>query len=191
MQTRRFAMALVSILLAGCLQSATIKPLDVPEFQGVDPIPATVGVYYSPEFVAQEATYGSHDLQYRSDLGPASRSVLDPLIRSAFAETVLVDSANPPELVSGELEAVLIPGIVRIRAKTHPGDWRKHTISISYRLRVNHADGSSLTLHAKGQTEHSSLYLYKGIPDALRSAAADLWVTLQAAPRNTEWFTGL
>ena len=190
MQTCRFAIAFLSTLLAGC-SDANIKPLDLPEFQGIEPIPAAIGVYYSPEFLNYEATY--YDGIATVHLGPASRSVFAPLIRSAFADTVLVDSANPPELVAGEIEAVLIPRIVKFSGDVtgRQAGLPMFTISVRYKLDVEHANGSSLTLSAQGDAKRSGLTGNKAIPDAMRSAAAELWVTLQAAPRNTEWFTGL
>ena len=190
----RFAALVAHVLLAGCSLDHHVdtEGLEVPEFQGGERIPAAVGVYYSPGFMSYTAKGKFGDSTITADLGPASHSLFDPLFRSAFAETLAVQSAEPPELTAGEIEAVLIPSIVSFSG--YASSYELVGAVIRYELEIRHTSGSIVSLSAEGVSSSKvglSWATDEIITDAMRAAVAELWFTLQAAPRDKNWFESL
>jgi hypothetical protein len=106
----------ILFLLTACTPSinrqlATGVPLSVKESR--KEIPATVGVYYSPEFLSRQETVFGTDLL----LGSASSNLFDQAVRLVFAKAISV-KGRPPLADSAGVDAVIEPRIEAFDVRT-------------------------------------------------------------------------
>ena len=198
---RVVAVVAISALVASCTAHVTVKPIEMPEAHGAQ-IPATLGVYYPAGFsdhpVREQLSPEFESLALEADIGPASRSVLDAILRSAFAEVIEVDSANPAELAEGRVDAITVPKIVRFNYELHSGNT---IVDVAWELELVHRDGRSQTLAIDGRDDYDPgnplgiEFLYTAAPrkiaSAIRDAGTALWFRFNAVAGEDDWFGAL
>ncbi|HZF24911.1 MAG TPA: hypothetical protein VEZ88_01525 [Steroidobacteraceae bacterium] len=188
MQNRKFLLGRVPLLLiatgfAGCggVNIATESSVPVPL---VDPMPVTVGVYYSEDF--SKATHAEErwGTDWKVDLGPYHVHMADKLFAAEFRETVPVTDlkalpANPP------FKAIIEPRIEQFSFITPRDTGAKYfAVTIRYRLNVYAPDGTladSLTFtgygsNGSGSGMSSTRPMIAATRAAMRDAAAKFLV---------------
>ena len=115
----------------------------------VDPMPITVGIYYSEDFSKASHNEERWGTDWKVDLGPYHVRMAEKLFASEFRETVRVEDlkslpANPP------YRAIIEPRIEQYSFITPRDTGAKYfAVTIRYRLNVYAANGvlaDSLTL---------------------------------------------
>jgi hypothetical protein len=108
---------IVMALLGGCQSVPIDATLDQPPL--VEPIPARVGIYYSPEFVNHEYCFDASFTQKGEEgdcfisLGPPSIALFDQLFEAIFENTVHVQNKLFPT-DDPDLDAVIEPSITLV-----------------------------------------------------------------------------
>jgi hypothetical protein len=179
----RGALLLLAAGFAGCggVNVATESSVPVPL---VDPMPVTVGVYYSPEFAQAKHDEERWGTDWKVDLGPYHVHMADKLFAAEFRETVPVADikslpANPP------YKAIIEPRIEQFSFITPRDTGAKYfAVTIRYRLNVYTPDGAladSLTFtgygsNGAGSGMTSTKPMVAATKAAMRDAAAKFLV---------------
>ncbi len=108
---RNAAAALFWLGLAGCTFQVPVEPLDsVDRPAEIAEIPATIGVYYSPEFLSHEHKQiigGGHKLRF--EIGQASADHFDQIFLALFEDVKIADQRPPLPTASPSVDAVIEP----------------------------------------------------------------------------------
>lgn len=185
-------LAAAVVVLAGCGKSGRdyeVKVEAVTEVAPlIEPLPARVGVYYSPEFreFAETRTVHVTDRRdrYHFELGEPSAALFDWVIPAAFEETLVVRTKPPLSGEGSELDGVIEP---RIKGFT--------LTSISYEITLYAPSGEVIaSLPADGtyfgqvfgarQAKHAMRF-------AMRDASAAFLVKLSEQPQIKQWLADL
>ena len=179
----RVPLLLITAAFAGCggVNVATESSVPVPL---VDPMPVTVGIYYSPEFAQAKHEEERWGTDWKADLGPYHVHMADKLFAAEFRETVPVTDikslpANPP------YKAIIEPRIEQFSFITPRDTGAKYfAVTIRYRLNVYAPDGAladSLTFtgygsNGAGSGMTSTKPMVAATKAAMRDAAAKFLV---------------
>lgn len=179
----RGAVLLVAVAFAGCggVNVATESSVPVPL---VDPMPVTVGIYYSPDFSQAKHDEERWGTDWKVDLGPYHVHMADKLFAAEFRETVPVADikslpANPP------YKAIIEPRIEQFSFITPRDTGAKYfAVTIRYRLNVYTPEGAladSLTFtgygsNGAGSGMTSTKPMVAATKAAMRDAAAKFLV---------------
>ncbi len=181
-------------LLCSCSTSVTVEgSLPTPL---VKRIPASVGVYFSPEFESFRheeviAQVGS----FKVDFGQQNLNFFSNLLAAMFNSVTLVDEPPvPPEQMAG-LDGVLVPEIVKFGFLT-PGisGLNFYSASIHYRLTLFGRDGSKLadwTVVGYGKAEATAFGNDEALKQAtllaIRDGGARIALEMPAEPAFAAW----
>lgn len=169
------------MLVAGC-ETITAKTVTLPT-PLIEPLPVTVGVYYSPELRTNEPTvyYRSQRRTYKLSIGPAAAAMLERVFAAMFERTVVV--AIPPPLPAGgpDVAALIEPAIEDFGVI---GD----SIFIRLHLTLYAPDGDGAPLMSWSALGTGS---GKGAAAALRDAAAVIMTEFAAQPEVQEWLSSI
>jgi hypothetical protein len=179
----RAPLLLIAAAFAGCggVNVATESSVPVPL---VDPLPVTVGIYYSPEFSQAKHSEERWGTDWTADLGPYHVHMADKLFAAEFRETVPVADikslpANP------SYKAIIEPRIEQFSFITPRDTGAKYfAVTIRYRLNVYAPDGAladSLTFtgygsNGAGSGMTSTKPMVAATKAAMRDAAAKFLV---------------
>jgi hypothetical protein len=179
----RGTLLLIAAGFAGCggVNVATESSVPVPL---VDPMPVTVGIYYSPEFSQAKHDEERWGTDWKVDLGPYHVHMADKLFAAEFRETVPVADikslpANP------SYKAIIEPRIEQFSFITPRDTGAKYfAVTIRYRLNVYAPDGAladSLTFtgygsNGAGSGMTSTKPMVAATKAAMRDAAAKFLV---------------
>jgi hypothetical protein len=180
---RRASLLLLASGFAGCggVNVATESSVPVPL---VDPMPLTVGIYYSEDFSKAAHSEERWGTEWKIDLGPYHVHMADKLFASEFRETVPVADlkslpANPP------YKAIIEPRIEQYSFITPRDTGAKYfAVTIRYRINVYAPSGEladSLTFtgygsNASGSGITSTGPMVQATRAAMRDAAAKFLV---------------
>ncbi len=180
---RRASLLLLASGFAGCggVNVATESSVPVPL---VDPMPLTVGIYYSEDFSKAAHSEERWGTDWKIDLGPYHVHMADKLFASEFRETVPVADlkslpANPP------YKAIIEPRIEQYSFITPRDTGAKYfAVTIRYRINVYAPSGEladSLTFtgygsDASGSGMTSTKPMVQATKAAMRDAAAKFLV---------------
>ncbi len=176
------AVPLLAAALAGCGGVEVAAESEVPT-PLVDPLPVTVGVYYSERFSKYAHAEERWGVDWKAELGPYHVRMAERLFGAAFRETIPVTDltalpANPPYV------AIIEPHIEQYSFIT-PKDTgaNYYAVTIKYRLNVLAPDGSpadSLTFTGYGSFKSggitSTAPMVRATKAAMRDAAAKFLV---------------
>ena len=195
------ALLVLAIHVMGCTAHVTVDPFEMPEAHGAK-IPASIGVYFPPGFtsypVREQIVEESESMALETDIGPASRSVIEGTLRSSFDEVIVVESENPEALVEGRIDAVVVPSITHFDYEQYGGTTR---VVVRYTIELLHRDGRTGSIAAVGREtdkpqggfgfEYLGSAAPKKIAEAMRAAGTELWFRMHAAANEEDWFEGL
>ena len=172
------------LLVAGCTETITAKTVTLPT-PLIEPLPVTVGVYYSPELRTNEPTVrlpkrcpwcGSS--MYKLSVGPAAAAMLERVFAAMFERTVVVASRPPLPAGGSDVAAVIEPAITF--------NVGRDFISIGIYLTLYAADGASLKSWSASGTGPGT-----DAAAALRDAAAVIMTEFAAQPEVKEWLSSI
>lgn len=205
-----FALAL---LVPGCTYSLQIEePLDRPPL--VEPLPLTVGVFYTPEFRAYEHVQIVPGELWKNtwkfSLGPASVALFDQVLPSMFKKVLPVKDLASLRTNGHELDAIIKPSIEEFDLVSPPKSGMAfpvppsvYSATIGYRITL-YAPGrgdviASWVESGSGAIQHTFvsegfpfIFMVKGIYNdvtkkAMREAAAKLLTGLHDRPEVKRW----
>lgn len=177
-----WGVALPLVLLAGCGDVQVAAESDVPT-PLVDPLPLTVGIYYSEDFSKYAHAEERWGVDWKAELGPYHVRMADRLFAASFREIIPVKDltalpANPPYV------AIIQPRIEQysfITPKDTGGGY--YAVTIKYRLDVltpNGTPADSLTFTGYGSFKSggmtSTTPMVLATKAAMRDAAAKFLV---------------
>jgi hypothetical protein len=201
---RFFRIAFLSLLLSGCMTfEAAIndpQPLDLPA--GTDPIPAAVGVYYSPAFLTyahDESLLGQHTMHF--EMGEPSADHFDEVFLALF-ENVQILNNLPVDLDNyTSLDAVIEPSFEQMTVEdpiwNMPGEAYVVTLAFNFRLLAPEGDPhASWNIRGRGESElHWGDTAWNSAGDAARLALEDvsqqLFTGFHAVPGVDQWLASL
>jgi hypothetical protein len=177
-----WGVAVPLVLLAGCGDVQVAAESDVPT-PLVDPLPLTVGIYYSEDFSKYAHAEERWGVDWKAELGPYHVRMADRLFAATFREIIPVKDltalpANPPYV------AIIQPRIEQYSFIT-PKDTGAgyYAVTIKYRLDVlapNGAPADSLTFTGYGSFKSggmtSTAPMVLAPKAAMRDAAAKFLV---------------
>jgi hypothetical protein len=199
----RFIVVLAMIGLLGSCSTLKIK-VEAPSLPApVNPkVPATVGVYYSPEFKTYVDTQENVGVEISNviiivELGPSSVALFDQVFKSLFEKTVTLE--NKPthgEQISG-VDAIIEPSIEHFQLfwGNHAGMFIANIgATIGYRVQLfSPMEGNIgswyLEVKRKNRGEHMTYGTL--IQKAMREAAAKLFISFHEDPAVKTWLKGL
>ena len=196
---RTVFMLIIAACLAACA-SANVKVSPLNEFPTplVDPLPLSIGVYYSEEF----RNFVYHEIQDSQganetiiDLGEAQVSLFDRLLPSVFASVKVLDEAERTHVPAG-LDAVLLPAVADIEYSAPLQSKAKiYEVWIKYQFELMAPDGSSIakwTMPTYGKTptaflKSSEQALNLASLMALRDCGAAFVTGFPRVPEVAQW----
>ena len=123
MKTISYLILISSLLLNGCTAHISISPV-LERRPLVQPLPLTVGVYFSPEFRAYQGKNTCNDrevalriiIQPRNcsfdyDLGPPSVAMFELILAGMFESTVTIETLSPPPASNSGIAGIIEPRI--------------------------------------------------------------------------------
>jgi len=185
-------LAAALMVLAGCGNSGRDVDVRVQAVTEVapliEPLPARVGVYYSPEFREFAATRTVHVAdrrdRYHFALGEPSAALFDWVFPAAFETTLVVRSKPPLSGEDGELDGVIAP---RIKGFT--------LTSISYEITLYAPSGEVIASLPADGTYFGQVFgarrASQAMRYAMRDASAAFLVKLPEQPEIKQWIANL
>ena len=158
--------------------SATTVTLPTPL---IEPLPVTVGVYYSPELRTNEPTavrLPNENTTYKLSVGPAAAAMLERVFAAMFERTVVVASRPPLPAGGSDVAAVIEPAITFTVGLD--------LFYIVINLTLYAPDGASLMSWSA-----SGIGSGKDAAAALRDAAAVIMTEFAAQPEVKEWLSSI
>ena len=180
------------IVLAGCGSSGRSFDVEVEAVAEVapliEPLPATVGVYYSPAFRAYAGTRTARGLdsldRYHLALGEPSTALFDWVMPAAFEKTVVVRAKPPLNGGEEELDGVIEPRITGFTLT-----------SISYEITLYAPSGEVIaSLPANGSYPgviYGARRAKQAMSFAMRDASAAFLTKLSEQPQIKQWIADL
>ena len=180
------------IALAGCGNSSRAFYVEVEAVAEVppliEPLPATVGVYYSPEFraFAGSKTVRSRDsvVSYHFALGEPSTALFDWVMPAAFEKTLKVRAKPPLSGGAGDLDGVIEP---RINGFT--------LTSISYEITLYAPSGAVIASLSANGSYPGEIYgdrrAMQAMSTAMRDASAAFLTKVSEQPQIKQWIADL
>ncbi|HTN73445.1 MAG TPA: hypothetical protein VMO00_20350 [Methylomirabilota bacterium] len=177
-----FPILIISLFLGGC--SAQIEPV-LTRRPLVEPLPVSVGVYFSPEFRG----YRSHCdawLCPEYDVGPPNVALFELLFAGLFKDVVILD-ATPTVHSNLKVDGIFVPEISYLKADAPPAQ-------ITYRFTLRYASAE-----ASGALEVESVWEVEGsawsgasfvselVRLAMRDAAAKFVKGFRGEPVVRSW----
>jgi len=178
-------------------------PIDanLPRRPLIEPLPVTIGVYYSPEF----STHTHEEMKevegdtnrYKFNLGFRSVVLFDQVFSSMFKRVILVEKRPPLGQVGLELAAIIEPSIeeIRISVVRHSPNYERALVIITYRIALYSTSGirlASYTIEGSGESRPRASIGTKSFGEAthfaMRDAAAQFMAGFQDQQGVREWF---
>lgn len=151
-------MLIVAVVLSGC--SSQIDPV-LTRRPLVEPLPLTVGVYFTPEFRGHRSKCDAW-LCPEYDLGPPSVALFELLLAGLFRDVVVLD-AMPTTHSRLKVAGILVPAITEFHL-------RQVETQITYRVTLYSSEGGELKAgHFEGS---GPPFTSEGARLAIRDAAA-------------------
>ena len=132
------AILIVSIFLGACTIHHEIKPV-LERRPLVEPLPLTVGIYFSPEFRTYHASLCVPSLCNEYDLGPPSVTLFEILVAGLFEKVLVVDSTSPPDS-NLKVAGIIAPTIANFEYRLYQDGYHH----IAYRLTLYSPAGANL-----------------------------------------------
>lgn len=192
LQAKVLALAMV-VVCTGCSSSAVVleEPFPAPV---IDPLPLTIGVYYTDEF--RNYTY-SEQIPRKGTIeiqaGAANVRLFNRLLPSMFTGVVQL---LQPQDAGEDVDAVFIPSVedfqIALPHQTH-NDFSE--VWIKYQLKLLAPDGESIATwplvaygkSPKGMLESEKEALWLAARMALRDAGAFFTIKFKEVPGVKEW----
>jgi hypothetical protein len=167
----------------------------------IEPLPVTIGVYYSPEF----STHTHEEIKevegdtnkYKFILGSKSVLLFDQVFSSMFEKVILVEKRPPLGPIGLELAAIIEPSIeeIRISVVRHSSNYERSLVVITYRIALYSTSGirlASYSVEGSGESRPSASIGTKSFGEAthfaMRDAAAQFMAGFQDQQGVKEWF---
>lgn len=196
------AVLLAGIVLSGCAGTATLDPQFTPQADSA-PIPRSVGVYYSPELRAYEATVVPRyqEAELTLPLGQASVSLLRQALAGIFEDVVEVGSRPLPSRPDSRFDALIEPRIENFTFRPmRTGGWRFWTV-IRYGLTIRAPDGHEITRWtvrgSSAVADADDLWVWssytipeRAVEGAMQNAAEALAASFEEVPEAVRWRHG-
>jgi len=183
--------------------STYVVPIDanLPRRPLIEPLPVTIGVYYSPEFSththeSMKEVEGDTN-RYKFNLGFKSVVLFDQVFSSMFEKVILVEKRPSLGPVGLELAAFIEPSIeeIKISVVRHSPNYERSLVIITYRIELYSTSGirlASYTVEGSGESRPSASIGTKSFGEAthfaMRDAAAQFMAGFQDQQGVKEWF---
>jgi hypothetical protein len=174
------------LICTGCTYEIPINA-NLPSSPAVDPLPLSIGLYYSREFLdtIQEAELVYHKFRY--SIGPPSAQLFDQIFGAIFEKTVHVDNLPPLSPDATKLDAIIEPRI--------EGLWIDQIdieTGIHYSITVFSLSGeklASVTVGGRGKSSRLGPVsnAKESIHESLRHVAAQLMANFCEHKEVREW----
>ena len=185
-------LAVAVMVLAGCGNSGRFVDVEVEAVAEVapliEPLPARVGVYYSPEFREFAATrtvqVADRRDRYHYALGEPSAALFDWVFPAAFETTLVVRTKPPLSGGDGELDGVIAPQIEGFTLT-----------SISYEITLYAPSGEVIASVPADGTCFGQVFGARRASQAtrcaMRDASAAFLIKLAEQPEIKQWIADL
>lgn len=189
------AWALLGLAVSGCTFDKTSHTrIDINRPAGKAAIPLSVGVYFSPEFLAFEhrRPRGGMDAAMIFKFGQMSADLFDGAISTAFEEVHFLDTRVPVAADHPPIAAVIEP---RIKHAAVHGDFGYWTVIVTYNFKLYDSAGNpvmSWTVRGTGLHDARTKFISTGAPHpaldaAMKQAGENLMEAFYSDPEITEW----
>ncbi len=196
-RARLCALAAVLIgALAGCATTDTYYidvDGDIPD-PLIEPVPITVGVYYTPEFTAfqpeEESLLGD---VYVIRFGDLQQRYFHAMLEAAFERVVIADSADPEVIKRNDVDVFVVPRAENFSFLTPEESGSKFfAVSMRHYIEFYRADGSPFgtwEVNSYGRSRDSfaaknARLAQEACRDAMRDMATSVIVGLPEQLRN-------
>jgi len=183
--------------LAGCgPKVVTLKALNEFPVPLVEPLPLSIGVYYTAEFSSfthNEKRPGPTEDVWTINLGNTQTQVFDAIFSASFERTTQLDSASSTD---PSLDAIIVPSVAEFQFAL-PADTKAQIfeIWIKYDLSIRDREGTEIghwvfTAYGKTPTaflKSSEEAIQAATVVALRDAGASMVTGLQRDARIRQW----
>ena len=154
----------------------------------VEPLPLTVGVYYSPEFRSHEEhlerTGASSVDRYHLRLGPSSVALFDRVLEARFTKVQHIDNMQTAPMNGEELDAIIEVKFGSVRL-----------MSVGYGITLYTLTGMEIATFNVSSSIYSENANEEAVAHALRltmrNAAAQFLIELSDHPDVHAWVTSL
>jgi len=172
------------LICIGCTHSVPINA-NLPRSPAVDPLPLSVGVYYSQEFLDNKKNDALGIHKFRYSLGPPSALLFDQIFDAIFKKALRVNTLHPLSPDATKLDAIIEPRI--------EGFSREHLhTTITYSVTVFSLSGKKLaSLIVVGRGKSSHLWCVtnakESINESLRHVGAQLMANFCEHAEVRKW----
>lgn len=181
---------LATAVLAGCTLEVPVRSREVVERPaGTKEIPLVIGLYFSPEFLAQEVVFVESGAPprytFRFLFGQGSAELLDEVFSSAFEAVEFVEARAPFIFENSKVAGVVEPRITKVDFGNPPSPSRSVEITYLFRLLDHQGDqvlSWSIVGHGVGA---GNPYQYAVVKETSQGLSAD-WAIQDAGERLAE-----
>lgn len=183
--------------------STEVVPIDanLPKRPLIEPLPITIGVYYSPEFSTHESIEEAKGDRYKFNLGSESIVLFNQVFASMFEKVIPVENRPPLKTDGPKVNAVIEPriGYLRIGVVTQSQNVDEDCwVRISYYITLYSPNGGSIALFrvdAVGESRPGYSVGVKSFGEAMRFAlrdtAAQVMTGFSDEPAVREWLQSI
>jgi len=146
------------LICTGCTYEIPINA-NLPSSPAVDPLPLSVGVYYSQEFLNNKQVISLGLAKFRYSLGCLLYMLFDQIFDAIFEKTLCVNTLHPLSPDATKLDAIIEPRIEEF--------WKHPHTTITYSINVFSLSGKRLaSVRIAGTGKSSNIW---GVPNAKES----------------------
>lgn len=186
----------LALLVSGCtfeVDATSDSRIDVERPTGSAAIPLSIGVYFSPEFLAfEDRVRGTSNTQFIIKFGQTSADLFDGVFSTAFEEVHFVEDRPPLAAGGPPVAAVIEP---RIERASMDGRMGRYTAALDYQFRLYDRSGNLiLSWNASGRAKSNpeGKFIFNGGPqpvqdNAMKQAGENLMISLYNDPRISAW----
>jgi len=190
------ALALLALAGGGCTGSRTYEIAVTGSIPAplIEPVPQTIGVYYTPGFSAYTATEESLlGDTYEVTFGDLQQRYFQAMLEAAFESVVVADSAEPGVIESSNVDFFVVPRAEDFSFLTPTESGSKFfAVSMRHYIEFYRADGSPFgtwEINSYGRSRSSfaakaTRLAEEACADALRDMATSIIVGLPEQLRN-------
>jgi hypothetical protein len=165
-------------LISGCGGGYAVLKAPIHRPPLVEPLPLTVGVYFSPKFKSGVPATGLRPGIREVQVGPAQTAVFKHVFSGLFESVVALDQLPIGSQFPAEVDAIIVPSLEA-----------NNFIALEYSFEMTSSDGSTIAQWSvtgvseewPGRTGNEAIQL------AMRSAAAKFTVGFRKHPDIQNW----
>lgn len=178
---------LISLLVASCTYDVHLEPkLEVLKQEGTELIPITIGVYYSPEFLAyeqKETIAGGSKVRFA--IGEATARFFDQVFAKLFRNVKRVDQRPPMLQTSEAIEAVIEPRIESLTTRNPAFGWAgTWNVEITYLFTLYTLEGEPVVTWYVTGIGHNTSTTFTWVSGGTPLAAEAANRAIEEAARN-------